>query len=484
MMVQMYYCHKYAQKKPTKRDDSADDETPTRSIMEQLSDKNGKYYLNDDWQIVLNENYKSRDEDDGKEPEPGSLEAFKKEISKKPYVKQFMEKFSKVHYNSHEPEKFGAKAFTKGDEIHIAPGQEDTLDHELAHVCQQMEGKVKPTGKINGEKVNTDPNLEKEADEIAKSGLKSIDISASKSAQTSDVMQFVFDPNLPGWAQEHRRDYYKAHHQERVEQGIARAEADQAEIDSCQDVQGISAILTRVLSQYWPPGVFYETSCSLEGVNLELAKANAKQLIGLCSRYSTSIRKIKMNDVTDPTNRMYVPHAAVDNSFETGRNLILGENFFQTAEEYRKHNWDRMREGRFADVLGEEGAEEELLYYPITHEFGHSLLRFSELAIFQNGPDSQQMVSDIQRLFDEYKANVKIKSDVGFISTYAKTNIEDFIAECFAQAELSSHPSSYAREVMRILNEHFAWNKEQNLSELESRWSPVRKAKAPDCVIC
>lgn len=66
-----------------------------------------------------------------------------------------------------------ADAFTRGDEIHFAPGQyrPDTatgrqlLGHELAHVVQQRAGRVRPSTMLaSGTTVNTDPALEREAD--------------------------------------------------------------------------------------------------------------------------------------------------------------------------------------------------------------------------------------------------------------------------------------------------------------------------------
>ena len=98
----------------------------------------------------------------------------------------------KVHYNSKEPEKFEVKALTKNGEVHLSPSaDEETLAHELAHVYQQLEGRVKPTGEIGGQKVNTDPALEKEADEIAAHIEDYIpEIISENGSKTTDVVQF------------------------------------------------------------------------------------------------------------------------------------------------------------------------------------------------------------------------------------------------------------------------------------------------------
>lgn len=69
-----------------------------------------------------------------------------------------------VHYNSSSPSQLQAHAYTKGTEIHVAPGQEKHLPHEAWHVVQQMQGRVAPTGRVGGELVNDNAALEREAD--------------------------------------------------------------------------------------------------------------------------------------------------------------------------------------------------------------------------------------------------------------------------------------------------------------------------------
>ena len=75
----------------------------------------------------------------------------------------------KVHQNSDKPQQVGALAYTQGNDIHIAPGQEKHLPHEGWHAVQQKQGRVKPTLQMkSGEKVNDDEGLEKEADVIGR----------------------------------------------------------------------------------------------------------------------------------------------------------------------------------------------------------------------------------------------------------------------------------------------------------------------------
>ena len=78
----------------------------------------------------------------------------------------------KVHYNSSKPASVQAHAYAQGNTVHLASGQEKHLPHELGHVIQQAQGRVKPTTEVNGMKVNDSPALEKEADGMGAKALK------------------------------------------------------------------------------------------------------------------------------------------------------------------------------------------------------------------------------------------------------------------------------------------------------------------------
>lgn len=49
-----------------------------------------------------------------------------------------------VHYNSTAPAALQALAYSQGDEIFVAPGQERHLPHEAWHLVQQKQGRAKP----------------------------------------------------------------------------------------------------------------------------------------------------------------------------------------------------------------------------------------------------------------------------------------------------------------------------------------------------
>jgi len=71
----------------------------------------------------------------------------------------------KVHYGSPAPAQLNALAFAQGQDIHLAPGQEQHLPHEAWHVVQQAQGRVQPTLQAKlGVAINDDAGLEHEAD--------------------------------------------------------------------------------------------------------------------------------------------------------------------------------------------------------------------------------------------------------------------------------------------------------------------------------
>ncbi len=84
--------------------------------------------------------------------------------------------FSDVSFlqNSSKATTIQAKAYTQGNDIHFAPGQfnpkttqgQELIGHELAHVVQQRQGKVKTSATQAKFNINTDTTLETEADKL------------------------------------------------------------------------------------------------------------------------------------------------------------------------------------------------------------------------------------------------------------------------------------------------------------------------------
>ena len=93
----------------------------------------------------------------------------------------------KVHYNSEKPAQLNAHAYAQGNQIHIAPGQEQHLPHEAWHVVQQAQGRVKPTKQLRGKfSINDNQQLEKEADTM---GSKAISLKKEESLPLSNKFE-------------------------------------------------------------------------------------------------------------------------------------------------------------------------------------------------------------------------------------------------------------------------------------------------------
>lgn len=82
----------------------------------------------------------------------------------------------RVHYSSEKPAQLHAHAYTQGNEVYVAPGQEKHLPHELGHVVQQKSDMVKPTGEIGGLPLNDDVSMENGADMIAENAENTEDL--------------------------------------------------------------------------------------------------------------------------------------------------------------------------------------------------------------------------------------------------------------------------------------------------------------------
>lgn len=72
----------------------------------------------------------------------------------------------RVYRNSPLPAQMGALAISEGSNIHLGPGNDRFLNHELGHWVQKKMGRVTATGMENGVPINDDPVLEREADQF------------------------------------------------------------------------------------------------------------------------------------------------------------------------------------------------------------------------------------------------------------------------------------------------------------------------------
>ena len=88
----------------------------------------------------------------------------------------------RVHHNSSQPTQLDASAYTRGQDIHVASGQDKHLPHEGWHAVQQLQGRVRPTAQTKGVSINDDSALEREADVMGAKALRvaEADLSAAR----------------------------------------------------------------------------------------------------------------------------------------------------------------------------------------------------------------------------------------------------------------------------------------------------------------
>lgn len=91
----------------------------------------------------------------------------------------------RIHEGAHV-EAVGALAYRRGTDIHFAPGQyqpssqggQELLGHELAHVVQQSQGRVRATTQAKGVDINDDVSLEREANEMGTRAARGLSLAA------------------------------------------------------------------------------------------------------------------------------------------------------------------------------------------------------------------------------------------------------------------------------------------------------------------
>jgi len=102
----------------------------------------------------------------------------------------------RIQRDSAEAANMGALAFTKGDNVHFAPGQfnpgttsgQNLIGHEFTHVAQQRNGVVQPTRMLGkGLAANVDKGLEAEADAFGKMAARGEHIAKYRAPQNSNT---------------------------------------------------------------------------------------------------------------------------------------------------------------------------------------------------------------------------------------------------------------------------------------------------------
>jgi len=95
----------------------------------------------------------------------------------------------------------------------------------------------------------------------------------------------------------------------------------------------------------------------------------------------------------------------------------------------------------------------------IDHEFGHVLTRIS-IDFKEIDPVFRKEITKIKtrysnKMMELQKQGIDLKTHPDFISDYARTDANEFVAESFAMALNSNNPSPYSKEVFDLINKKF-----------------------------
>ncbi len=250
--------------------------------------------------------------------------------------------FSAVRiHTGQQARKIGAKAFTRGTDIFFAPGQyqpwtasgQALLAHELTHVKQQAQGRVRITSELAGVAINDDAALEREAEYI---GGRAAQESQDSTVNTQDLS----DSSIPlicfhgGASQLGSNPVSNS-------VGIVQRQEQQSESDgngACESGALAARQYAAALRDLYALGDEFDDSCA-EFLNYCIAYENLQ--------YSVA------NTPDEPRAIMHLPDqvTAVD---ETGQFVMLPcpEEYFQVDEQLVSQLNEVAQLGLGGDALG------------------------------------------------------------------------------------------------------------------------------------
>ena len=121
--------------------------------------------------------------------------------------------------------------------------------------------------------------------------------------------------------------------------------------------------------------------------------------------------------------------------------LSLDSSLF--SGKYTQEQWEKSIKNGFHPQTDNK----DLITGVLTHELGHSI---------SVNTDSKGFWTEIEKVRSEYLKNIT-REDIknpDFISNYARANKYEFVAEAFAQGNLSKKYGKYTKQVMEIMNKH------------------------------
>ncbi|GLR16684.1 eCIS core domain-containing protein [Portibacter lacus] len=322
----------------------------------------------------------------------------------------------KINTNSSKATEVGALAYTQGDSIDFAPGQfnpnsndgQELIGHELTHVVQQREGRVKPNKSVNGMSINDDAGLEQEADKLGTKAAHSTapiqrKTSPNNTNYDSSLIQRSVDTESPIQTLHEAQSYFSTHFSVgSVRQGTIEDQAAKiyryrgSNRDLTQD-----RILEMLREANWEPWILPDNDPKWQAI------ANSLQNFSSNFNSLPPISEIVFFKVDYNLSEGTVVPVRTGASYSAGH-LLIHEDF-STASSNLRQATSRSVEGGDSSLQEVQNDEQRNDYVEsiITHELGHGLVEQSFASDHEFGNNFNRAVGWINgQLYDIQNAEV------------------------------------------------------------------------------
>lgn len=212
-------------------------------------------------------------------------------------------------------------------------------------------------------------------------------------------------------------------------------------IDKCDDISRLNEVGTNILKDKNIQVVY-------ENTNLHVAKEELKQFINLKEQYNTD----KIYSVGSTSfNKIGLDGKFIRMANDTG-GILQTKNVKHFIE---PNNYERMieKQKKWGDKPYNVNVDaKNANVSTLTHEFGHSFGDYQQRKL---SPEKNEFWKEMRNIYKDYKKEIETGKFDNFISQYAGTKIDEFMAEAFTEAKLSSNPSKYSIKVLDTIDKHF-----------------------------
>lgn len=207
------------------------------------------------------------------------------------------------------------------------------------------------------------------------------------------------------------------------------------------DINKLQDFSTEYFKNFNPNNTF---NIDLKGIDLDVANRQIEQLYKLTKEYKISdFYGILSDDLANVGAKVSRIYPSKDAYLEYNVNVFKNSKKLNNTEK-------SLIDNNFITRVNDLNRD----IATTTHEFSH-LFGTSNRKVKQS-KEWWSFKNKLSKLFKEYKnADILMSTDVNFISQYAKTNVDEFMAESFAMYKLNKNPSKYAVKVGRLIDEYF-----------------------------